>query len=102
TTAIFSAVNAVVLRPLPVAEPDRIVEIHEVWRGEGGGAVSAGNFVSVAAPRSPFQSITATTPVSMTLARDEGAERIVGVRASAGFFDVFGPQPRLGRALPPP
>jgi len=99
TTAIFSAVNAVVLRPLPVAEPDRIVEIHEVWRGEGRGAVSAGNFVDMAAAQSAFQSITATTPVSMTLARDEGAERIVGVRASAGFFDVFGAQPMLGRVF---
>ena len=35
----------------------------------------------------------------MTLARDEGAERVVGVRASAGFFDVYGVAPALGRAF---
>ena len=35
----------------------------------------------------------------MTLARDEGAERVVGVRAGAGFFDVFGAQPMLGRVF---
>jgi hypothetical protein len=61
--------------------------------------VSAGNFVDMAAAQTSFQSITATTAVSMTLARDEGAERIVGVRASAGFFDVFGAQPMLGRVF---
>ena len=61
-------------------------------------------------PADVFQSMTATTATSMTLARDEGAERVVGVRASAGFFDVFGvapdARPRLhrgrGRAGPRP
>jgi putative ABC transport system permease protein len=99
TTAIFSAVNAVVLQPLPVVEPGRMVEIHEVWRDGGRGAVSAGNFVDTAAAQTVFQSMTAATGVSMTLARDEGAERIVGVRASAGFFDVFGAQPMIGRVF---
>src|SRR3954467_9939388 len=35
----------------------------------------------------------------MTLARDEGAERVVGVRASAGFFGVWGVAPELGRVF---
>src|SRR4051812_26060062 len=99
TTAIFSAVNAVVLRPLPVAEPERIVEVNEDWRHTGRSNMSAGNFVDTAAAQTVFQSMTATTATSMTLARDEGAERIVGVRASAGFFDVFGAQPALGRVF---
>jgi len=99
TTAIFSAVNAVVLRPLPVPEPQRIVEVNEDWRHSGRSNMSAGNFVDTAAAQDVFQSMTATTATSMTLARDEGAERVVGVRASAGFFDVFGVQPMLGRAF---
>jgi len=99
TTAIFSAVNAVVLRPLPVAEPDRIVEVSEDWRHSGRSNMSAGNFVDTAAAQNVFQSMTATTTVSMTIAREEGAERVIGVRASAGFFDVFGAQPMLGRVF---
>ena len=41
TTAIFSAVNAVVLRPLPIPEPDRLVVINEVWRDLGRGERTA-------------------------------------------------------------
>ena len=99
TTAIFSALDAVVLRPLPVVAPERIVAVSEDWRGTGRSNMSAGNFVDTAAAQTVFQSMTATTAVSMALAREEGAERVIGVRASAGFFDVFGAQPELGRVF---
>src|SRR4029079_6580535 len=46
-----------------------------------------------------FEALTAYSGFSLTLARDEGAERIVGVRATAGFFDVFGVKPALGRVF---
>src|SRR5262249_14719758 len=99
TTAIFSALDAVVLRPLPVVAPERIVAVSEDWRGTGRSNMSAGNFVDTAAAQTVFQSMTATTAVSMALAREEGAERVIGVRASAGFFDVFGAQPEFGRVF---
>jgi putative ABC transport system permease protein len=99
TTAIFSAVNAVVLRPLPIPEPERLVVINEVWRDLGRGNMSAGNFVDMAAEQTAFQSVSHDDAGSMTLARDEGAERVIGVRATAGFFDVFGDQPMLGRVF---
>ena len=99
TTAIFSALNAVVLRPLPIPAPDRVVSVWESWRGQGRGNVSAGNFVDMGVEQRVFRSWTAVSPATMTLARDERAERIVGVRASAGFFDVYGVAPALGRAF---
>ena len=99
TTAIFSAVNTVVLRPLPVPDADRLVEVHSVWRDLGRGNVSAGNFVDMAAEQTAFQAVTAVSGGSMTLARDEGAERVVGVRATGGFFDVWGVPPALGRVF---
>ncbi|HMC77871.1 MAG TPA: ABC transporter permease [Vicinamibacterales bacterium] len=99
TTAIFSTVHAVVLRPLPVPNADRLVQVYEVWRDQGRGNMSAGNFVDVAAEQQAFTAMAASTAVSMTLARDEGAERVVGVRASAGFFDVWGVAPELGRVF---
>ena len=43
TTAIFSTVHAVVLRPLPVPNADRLVQVYEVWRDQGRGNMSAGN-----------------------------------------------------------
>ncbi len=99
TTAIFSTVNAVVLRPLPVPAPGRLVELFELWRDLGRGNMSAGNFVDMAAEQTSFSALSAMTGVSMTLARDEGAERVVGVRATAGFFDVWGVAPALGRVF---
>ncbi len=44
TSAIFSVVNAVVLRPLPVHEPHRLVYLFEAWRNTQRGGVSVGNF----------------------------------------------------------
>src|SRR3954471_2975732 len=90
TTAIFSTVNAVVLRPLPVPASDRLVEGYEVWRDAGRGNMSAGNFVDMSAEQRGLFVVTARSGASMTLARDEGPERVVGVRATSGFFDVWG------------
>jgi putative ABC transport system permease protein len=101
TTAIFSTVNTVVLRPLPVPEADRLMEVHSAWRDLGRGNVSAGNFVDMAAEQTVFQAVAAASGASMTLARDEGAERVVGVRATGGWFDVWGVAPALGRVFGP-
>ena len=101
TTAIFSAVDAVVLRPLPVPEPDRLVAVTEVWRDLAGGAVSAGNFVDMMAQQSAFDAATASTLVSFTLARDEGAERVIGVKATGGFFKTYRVNAAFGRVFGP-
>jgi predicted permease len=53
----------------------------------------------MAAEQTVFEAATATTVASLTMARDEGAERVIGVRASGGFFDVFGVKPALGRVF---
>src|SRR6187402_3206363 len=57
TTAIFSTLNAVVLRPLPIPAPDRVLTVWEVWRDQGRGNVSAGNFVDVAAAQKAFSAM---------------------------------------------
>jgi putative ABC transport system permease protein len=96
TTAIFSAVHAVVLRPLPVPEPERILAIYEDYRGNRGN-VSAGNFVDGVVPVSSFSDVTAIQYSSFNLATTESTERIVGARTTAGFFRVFGTNPERGR-----
>jgi putative ABC transport system permease protein len=99
TTAIFSAVNAVVLKPLPVPEPDRLVVVSELWRDIDRGAVSAGNFVDMMAGQQIFAAAAAVAPSSFTLARDEGAERVLGSRASGGFFQTYRMNAALGRVF---
>jgi putative ABC transport system permease protein len=98
TTAIFSAVQAVVLRPLPFPDSDRLMVLYEMWRGRPGD-VSAGNFVDGIEPARAFSAVTAVQYSSFNLAEEGDAERVIGARATAGFFDVFAVRPERGRAF---
>ena len=98
TTAIFSAVHAVVLNPLPIPGADRLVAVYEFWRGNQGN-VSAGNYVDGIVPASSLESTTAVQYSSFNLADSDDTERIVGARATSGFFDVFGGRAALGRVF---
>jgi putative ABC transport system permease protein len=98
TTAIFSAVNAVVLEPLPLPSPDRLVNVYEDYRGRPGG-VSAGNFTDARAAATTFEGLAAAQYSSFNLSREDSAERITGARVTASFFDVFAVRPALGRAF---
>jgi predicted permease len=102
TTAIFGVVEAVVLRPLPVPEPHRLMFIGETWPDADLPAnVSAGNFVDLAAEQTAFGAVAASVTSSMTLGLDNGAERVLGTRATGRYFEVFGVAPMLGRAFGP-
>ena len=59
TTAIFSAVNAVLLRTLPYADPERIMLLYERWREGNNGAVSVGNYVQWQARNQSFEHLSA-------------------------------------------
>ena len=96
TSAIFSVVHAVVLRPLPLPDPDRIVAVYEFWRGNNGN-VSAGNYVDAVAASSSFSHTTAVQYSSFNVGDAADAERIIGARTTAGFFGVFATPPTLGR-----
>ena len=96
TTAIFSAVHAVVLRPLAVPDPDRIVAVYEFWRGNHG-SVSAGNFVDGVAMASSFSQRAAVQYSSFNVGDTADTERVIGARTTAGFFGVFSTPPALGR-----
>jgi putative ABC transport system permease protein len=96
TTAIFSAVHSVALRPLPFPEPHRLMAVSEYWRGNAGN-VSAGNFVDGVEPVQAFSATTAIQYSSFNLADGDQVERVIGARATAGFFDVFNLPPLHGR-----
>jgi predicted permease len=98
TTAIFSVVNAVVLRPLPVPRPEQLTNIFGHIAGQLSD-VSVGNYVVLEKNQRSFSSMTAMHYYSFNLSEGEGAERTMGARVSASFFDVFGIQPALGRVF---
>src|ERR1041384_6809306 len=100
-TAIFSVVNAVLLRPLPFAEPDRLVI---VWMDNRGMGVkedihSYPNFVDYRDQNKVFASLAAYFPVSLNLTGTGEPERIMGTAATASFFDVMRVAPVAGRVF---
>src|SRR5215831_16785378 len=96
-TAIFSVVSAVLLRPLPYPNPDRMFLLTEVWRGQPGGSVSGGNFADWKAQSTAFDHVAAMQISSFNLATEGTPDRVSGERVSAGFLETFGVTPILGR-----
>src|SRR5437763_399289 len=58
-TAVFSVVNGVLLRPLPIPEPDRVVQVWETWRGEGTAPVAWPKFIEWKQQSQSFEAIAA-------------------------------------------
>jgi putative ABC transport system permease protein len=96
TTAIFSAVEAVSLRPFPYANADRLVFGFTHWPfGDGG--VSAGDFDSWQRQTTTLDDLSAFQFFGMTVSTGSSPERVVGAAASASAGALYGVKPRLGR-----
>ena len=98
-TAIFSFVNGVMLKPLPYAEPERIVRVLEKPPGGDHNGISTLNYLDWAQQNTVFQSIAAQTGGSVTLTGVDEPIQLRGMRVSAHYFDVFGISPALGRGF---
>jgi len=100
-SAIFSVVNAVLLRPLPYRDPDRLVRVDETDpKGEARG-VSPADMLVLAARVPAFESIATSHWQNLTLTGPEGAENVYGGQVSADSFRLLGSQPALGRVFRP-
>jgi putative ABC transport system permease protein len=98
TTAIFSVVNAVLLKPLAIEEPSRVMFVQEQWR-DSFPNLSVGNFADLKAQSASFAEVGASNFASFNLARDEVPERVQGELATSDYFAVCGVQPILGRVF---
>lgn len=101
STAIFSVVNAVVLRPLPYRQADRIVAIQELGADGKRVQVTPANFLDWRAQNSSFEHLAAILQRPANLALADQAERLELAVTSANFFSVFNVQPSLGRLFIP-
>ncbi len=97
-TAIFSVVNAVLLRPLAMQDPSRVVYMQEQWKGIFPG-LSVGNFADVQRQTTSFTKLSASNDASFNLATSEAPERVQGEYATADYFSTFGVQPIAGRVF---
>ena len=103
TTTLFAFVDAVLVRPLPYDQPDRLVALWESNASldrlrEG---PSPGNVVDWVERNDAFDAITAMMTVSATLRGRDGGAPVTGVHVTRGFFDVYRRQPQLGRTFHP-
>jgi predicted permease len=105
TTAIFSVVNAVLLRPLPFPEADRLLFIGQSFRTWGGGGPTGSGEPKFLFWHDQAQSFEAMACYSSyggargNLAGGNEAEYVRGMRVSEEFFRVLGVAPALGRAF---
>lgn len=100
TTAMFSIVNTVLLRPLPFREPDRLVMLENQWlprfpRFEA----SPADFLTWKEECQSYDDIAAFRLLFFNLGEGDLPERIAGVRVSANLPDLLGIAPILGRSF---
>jgi predicted permease len=98
-TAIFSIVDAVLLRPLAMLDPQHVMLVQETWKGVGGHGMSVGNFEDMRRATSAFENVSASNSASFNLATESAPERVDGELATASYFATFGVQPILGRVF---
>ncbi len=97
-SAIFSVLNAVLLRPLPYADADRIVRIEET-EGKGGMGVSPPNLLDFQQQNQTLESIAGYARGSFILTGAGEPLRVQSCEISADLFSVLGVKPLIGRSF---
>ena len=100
-TATFSVINAVLLRPLPFAEPDRLLRIRERRLPQFPQfSIAPGNYLTWRDRTTSFSDIAAWGGYGATLDTGSGdVERVVAQRVTANLFPALGVSPTLGRGF---
>jgi putative ABC transport system permease protein len=100
--AIFGAVNAVLLRPLPFLNPDQLVRIYKTTLAEPdrlGGTVSPPDLVDYRRDNAVFADVAGYIDGSFPLTGNGAAEHLPGAQVTGGFFPVMATPPQHGRTL---
>ena len=97
TTAIFSVVNSVLLRPLPFPQSDRLMRLKFTQQGHGDAGTPM-DLVDYRTQAKNFTGFAASEATTGNLSRESGdAERLAAVRVSANFFELLRVKPLVGR-----
>jgi putative ABC transport system permease protein len=98
-TAIFSAVNGVLLKPLPYEDAGTLIRVWEVAPQGWGMGFSPPDFVSVRQETTLLEDLAAFHPESFTLTGGEHPERVPAMKVTAGFFELLGLSLPRGRTF---
>jgi macrolide transport system ATP-binding/permease protein len=98
-TAIFSLVNAALLRPLPIAQPERFVALSNTVTGRLFPTFSYPNYKDIQARTDVFSGLIAYRFVPLSLSHDGINERLWGYAVTGNYFEVLGLRATLGRLI---
>jgi putative ABC transport system permease protein len=97
---IFSVINAVLIRSLPVAQPEQLMRVWSTWEPNWPlSNVSAPDFLDWRERNTVFSELAAYRDRGIALQGNGGAERIEGATVSANYFHLLGVSPRSGRGF---
>src|SRR5882757_11050768 len=98
-TAIFSVVNGVLLNPLPFHQPDQLVSMFQEIPNFKNGSISYPNFTDWRRMNTTFAGMAAYRSMGFNLSGNGEPERLHGEMISAGFFEILGVHPIMGRTF---
>ena len=99
TAAVFSALYAVVLKPLPFPDSDRVVNVRSLRRGEEAGGTASEFFALQDRSGAAFERLAARVETGFTVKAGDLPELVSGARVSADYFRVTGVPPAIGRVF---
>src|SRR5215207_1630344 len=95
-TAIFSVVNATLMRPLPVTDPERLVF---VFNGPAGSVFSYPDYAALRDQNNVFDGLLAWGGITASLNSNDQTDLVNGAIVSGNFFDMLGVRAQLGRVI---
>ena len=100
-STIFSLVEAVLIRPLPYRDADRLVHLWETKQGNAADVSEASypDFLDWREERAVFAQLEGYDQTNVTVGDGSGAERARGARVTPGFFRMLGVEPVVGRSF---
>jgi predicted permease len=101
STAMFTILDAVLLKPLPFPEPERMVRVWETLPNGSPNSTTTLTFLDWKRQGDLFEALSAELPTRAAVGTGEDLARVQGEMVSADYFKVFGVKPQLGRTFEP-
>jgi predicted permease len=100
-TAVFSLVNMILFRPLPVASPQEVISVSAVGKDGAMAAFSYPNYLDFRDRNQVLSGLLVSRFVGVSLSRSGNNEKLWGNLVSGNYFDMLGVKPALGRTFLP-
>jgi putative ABC transport system permease protein len=99
SSAMFSVLESVVLRPIAAPQSERLMRVHEISYDGRQGPWSPADYLDLARENGSFESVAAIRDARSSMTTDAGPQQLRTVRVSASFFAALGVHPSLGRGF---